>query len=185
MSGPWSPSVPGLHNVKNSLAAIAAARELEISFPVAARALEEFLGVIRRFERKGERRGVLVIDDYAQLPTESLPRRPAARQARSGPASVVLFQPHLYSRTRDFAPAFREAAVPGGRRPPSSRPGLRLRAKLIEGGRADALVAGRGDEAGPAVVHGSWRQSEAIPKALEEELKEGNLLITMGERVTF
>ena len=92
--------------MKNALAALAVARELEIPFGVAARALAEFAGVIRRFEKKGERGGVLVYDDYAHHPTE------VAGDARGRPPAyperrvVALFQPHLYSRTRDFSAAF-------------------------------------------------------------------------------
>ena len=95
--------VPGLHNVKNALAALAVARELSIPFPTAARALEEFRGVIRRFELKGERRGVVVIDDYAHHPTEVAATLAAARQTYPERRIVALFQPHLYSRTRHLA----------------------------------------------------------------------------------
>ncbi|MDL1952470.1 UDP-N-acetylmuramate--L-alanine ligase, partial [Acidobacteria bacterium ACD] len=104
--GPVELSVPGLHNVKNALAAISVARELEVAFPVVAHALAGFSGVIRRFERKGERRGVLVYDDYAHHPTEVAATLAAARQAHPDRRLAVLFQPHLYTRTRDQAPAF-------------------------------------------------------------------------------
>jgi UDP-N-acetylmuramate--alanine ligase len=169
-------TVPGLHNVKNALAAISAARELEIAFPVAARALEAFQGVIRRFEKKGERRGVLVIDDYAHHPTEVSATLAAARQAHPDRRLVVLFQPHLYSRTRDFAAAFGAAflaadvllvaPVYGSREAP------------IEG-VTGALVADAANTRGHR--HARFLETrDEIPRALEEELKEGDLLITMG-----
>ena len=99
-------NLPGEHNVLNALAAIAVGRELSIPFPTIARALKDFTGVIRRFETKGERGGVLVLDDYAHHPTEITATLAAARQVHPGRRLVALFQPHLYSRTRDFAVEF-------------------------------------------------------------------------------
>src|SRR5262249_14876892 len=102
-------SLPGRHNVENALAAIAVGRELSIPFPTIARALSEFTGVVRRFETKGERGGVLVVDDYAHHPTELAATLAAARQVHPDRRLVALFQPHLFSRTRDFADAFGKA----------------------------------------------------------------------------
>jgi UDP-N-acetylmuramate--alanine ligase len=99
-------AIPGRHNVANALAAIAVGRELSIPFPTIARALAAFTGVVRRFETKGERDGVLVVDDYAHHPTEITATLAAARQLYPGRRLVVVFQPHLYSRTRDFAAEF-------------------------------------------------------------------------------
>jgi UDP-N-acetylmuramate--alanine ligase len=101
--------LPGRHNVKNALAALAVARELSIPFAVAARALARFDGVARRFETKGERNGVRVVDDYAHHPTEITATLAAARQVHPKSRIVALFQPHLYSRTRDFARQFGRA----------------------------------------------------------------------------
>jgi UDP-N-acetylmuramate--alanine ligase len=102
-------SLPGKHNVENALAAIAVGRELSIPFPTIARALSEFTGVVRRFETKGERGGVLVVDDYAHHPTEIAATLAAARQVHPERRLVALFQPHLFSRTRDFAAEFGRA----------------------------------------------------------------------------
>lgn len=102
-------SLPGRHNVANALAAIAVGRELSVPFPTIARALAEFTGVVRRFETKGERGGVLVVDDYAHHPTELTATLASARQVYPGRRIVALFQPHLYSRTRHFAPEFGRA----------------------------------------------------------------------------
>jgi UDP-N-acetylmuramate--alanine ligase len=95
----------GRHNVLNALAAIAVGIELEIPFAHAALALASFEGVGRRFERKGESGGVLVIDDYAHHPTEIMATLAAARQLGRG-RIVVVFQPHRYSRTRTLAREF-------------------------------------------------------------------------------
>jgi UDP-N-acetylmuramate--alanine ligase len=101
--------VHGLHNVRNSLAAIAAARAAGADFEPAARGLARFMGVARRFERVGEADGVLFIDDYAHHPTEIEATLSAARSALAGRRIVAVFQPHLYSRTRDLASDFGRA----------------------------------------------------------------------------
>ena len=97
--------VPGRHNVANALAATAAARELEVPFEVIVEALAGFRGVGRRFEIIGEAGGVLVIDDYAHHPTEIRATINTAREAYQR-RLIVVFQPHLFSRTRDFVEDF-------------------------------------------------------------------------------
>jgi UDP-N-acetylmuramate--alanine ligase len=100
-------AVPGEHNVRNALAAIATALELGVSPEAIARGgLTEFTGVGRRFEILGERDGVLVIDDYAHHPTEIRATLEAARSTYPDRRIIAVFQPHLYSRTRDFMDAF-------------------------------------------------------------------------------
>src|SRR4029077_10134342 len=99
----------GRHNVLNALGAIAVGRELLVPFDAIVRALESFTGVVRRFERRGERGGVLVVDDYAHHPTEISATLASARQVYPDRRLVALFQPHLYSRTRDFAREFGRA----------------------------------------------------------------------------
>lgn len=94
--------VPGVHNVKNALAAVAVGLELGVPFEVIKRALEKFSGVRRRFEFKGEKRNIMVIDDYAHHPTEIKASLKGARDGWGNRRLVVVFQPHLYSRTRDF-----------------------------------------------------------------------------------
>ena len=93
--------IPGLHNVKNALAAVAIGLEMEIPFEKIKKALEEFSGVHRRFEIKADRGGILIVDDYAHHPTEI---KASLKGARDGwdCRVVAVFQPHLYSRTRDF-----------------------------------------------------------------------------------
>jgi UDP-N-acetylmuramate--alanine ligase len=98
--------VPGLHNVRNALAAIGAGLALGVTLEAMRPGLEGFTGVDRRFQRLGEAAGVLVIDDYAHHPTEVEATLAAARTAFPDRRLVVAFQPHLYSRTRDFAAQF-------------------------------------------------------------------------------
>ncbi|MBK8596220.1 MAG: UDP-N-acetylmuramate--L-alanine ligase [Holophagales bacterium] len=174
--GPVVVSLPGLHNVKNALAAIAIARELDVPFEACVKALATFAGVARRFERKGERDGVLVVDDYAHHPTEVAATLGAARQAYPERRLVVLFQPHLFTRTRDQAAGFgaallaadavyvlpvypsREAPIPG------------ITSRLV----SDAART-RGHR---SVVDLEVR-SEVVSR-LRADLREGDLLVTMG-----
>lgn len=105
-------SVPGVHNVNNSLAALAVARELDIDIETIRKALKEFSGVQRRFQIKGEASGVLVVDDYGHHPTEIKATLAAAR-AGLGRRVVAVFQPHRYTRTQhlldEFFTAFNQA----------------------------------------------------------------------------
>ncbi len=96
---------PGVHNVKNSLAAAAVGLELGLSFSTVKKALESFSGVYRRFEVKGEVDDVMVVDDYAHHPTEIQATLQAAKNGL-GRRTIAVFQPHLYSRTRDFCEDF-------------------------------------------------------------------------------
>lgn len=100
--------LPGRHNVRNALAALAAGSCAGLKFEEMARALAGFGGVDRRFQFKGEAGGALFYDDYAHHPTEV---RAALEAARSGwqRRIVAVFQPHLFSRTRDFAGDFAAA----------------------------------------------------------------------------
>lgn len=106
--------VIGAHNIRNALAALAVATELGYDPGQAAAALAAYRGVKRRFERLGYVNGFEVVDDYAHHPTEIKATLRAARE-HYGRRLVAIFQPHLYSRTRDlmteFAGAFNDAAV--------------------------------------------------------------------------
>ncbi len=99
---------PGVHVAMNSLAAIAIALELGISFEVAAKALAKFSGISRRFEIKGEAAGRIVIDDYAHHPEEVKATLAAARAAFKR-RIVAVFQPHRYTRLRDLFEGFLRA----------------------------------------------------------------------------
>lgn len=102
-------SVVGDHNLLNAAAAWAAGVELGVGREEMASALSHFLGTGRRFELRGEAGGVRVIDDYAHHPTEVEATLRAARAVVGDGALRVLFQPHLYSRTANFADRFAEA----------------------------------------------------------------------------
>ncbi|HEV7238991.1 MAG TPA: UDP-N-acetylmuramate--L-alanine ligase [Thermoanaerobaculia bacterium] len=101
--------LPGEHNVRNALAAIAVARYFDIPYETIAAALAKFLGVDRRFQILGDYLGALVVDDYAHHPTEIRATLNAARSGYPERRIVALFQPHLFSRTRDFAREFGES----------------------------------------------------------------------------
>ena len=104
--------IPGEHNISNALAAIASAYDLGIPFPQIVQGLEHYTGTDRRFQRKGEKNGVTVIDDYAHHPTEIKAMLAAAKNIQHHTTWCV-FQPHTYSRTRflfeEFGEAFADA----------------------------------------------------------------------------
>lgn len=103
-------SLPGEHNVRNALAALAVGiGAFGLKVAQMAPAFATMAGAERRFQRIGAVRGVEIIDDYAHHPTEIRATLAAARDAFAGRRLVACFQPHLFSRTRDFAPQFGEA----------------------------------------------------------------------------
>ena len=110
---PLAPRVPGRHNAANATAALAALVSLGYDAAAAAAALETFSGVGRRFETKGETRGVLVIDDYAHHPSEIAVNLRAAKERFPGRRLWAVFQPHTFSRLKallpDFAVSFADA----------------------------------------------------------------------------
>lgn len=107
--------VPGKHNIYNALAATAVALELDIPFAQVAEAFVKFKNANRRFQFKGEVNGITVVDDYGHHPTEILATLSAAKNSGGGRRTVVVFQPHRYTRTHElmdeFALAFNNADV--------------------------------------------------------------------------
>ena len=101
--------VPGLHNVRNALGAMVAAMHVDAPFSAVQTALARFHGVGRRFQELGRPGNITIIDDYAHHPTEINATVSAARAAYEGHRLIAIFQPHLYSRTRDFAKEFAQA----------------------------------------------------------------------------
>jgi UDP-N-acetylmuramate--alanine ligase len=175
MLGDLSLGVPGRHNVLNALAAVAAGLGLGAGFDAMAPAFSRFAGVGRRFERVGDVRGICVIDDYAHHPTEIAATLAAARTAFPARRVVVAFQPHLYSRTRDFSRDFgaalaqadlvflteiyaaREQPIPG------------VTAELI----VDAVKAAGGRL--------TWRGPRTdLAAALATSVREGDVVVVMG-----
>jgi UDP-N-acetylmuramate--alanine ligase len=106
--GPFELHVPGRHNVLNATAAVAIARQLEVQPGKIAEGLANFRGVDRRFQQRGQSRGVTVVDDYGHHPTEIRATLAAARECARGRIHVV-FQPHRYSRTADLLDQFSDA----------------------------------------------------------------------------
>ena len=100
--------IPGKHNILNALAAVALSLEIDIPFKAIQEALAAFTGVERRFQVKGIRKNITIVDDYAHHPAEI---KATLSGARSGYKRrlIAVFQPHLFSRTRDFYREFAEA----------------------------------------------------------------------------
>jgi UDP-N-acetylmuramate--alanine ligase len=98
--------LPGVHNVRNALAAIAAADRCGVDFSTIQGAISDFHGTQRRFETLGTAAGVTVIDDYAHHPTEIKATLSAARSLYPGSEIWAVFQPHTFSRARAFLTAF-------------------------------------------------------------------------------
>jgi UDP-N-acetylmuramate--alanine ligase len=108
-------NLAGQHNILNALAGIATGLELQLPFEVVKQALEEIKGVRRRLEIKGEKKQILVMDDYGHHPTEITATLNAVRESFVGRRLVVVFQPHRYTRTRalfnEFTRAFYQSDV--------------------------------------------------------------------------
>ena len=168
-------SVPGIHNVRNALAAIGAGLALGIDLPAMRSGLASFTGVERRFQKIGEVKGVTIIDDYAHHPTEIQATLQAARTAFPGKRIVAAFQPHLYSRTRDFFPEFASAL---------QRADVVFLCDLYPAreqpveGVSSALIAGRMRAAGKAPVWEGPRND--VAQAIAEKVRENDVVITIG-----
>ena len=168
--------VPGNHNVLNALACFATLVELGVAPEKITLSLGTFGGAVRRFQRKGERNGVTVVDDYAHHPTEL---RATLRAARDGDWArvIAVFQPHLYSRTEflhaEFAEALLEADIPvvtdvyGAREDP--RPGVS--GKLI----VDSML--RLDQRKPVVY---LPRLGSVVDYLETLAVPGDVILTLG-----
>lgn len=108
-------NIAGKHNISNALAGIAAGLELNIDFETIKKALEKIKGVKRRLEYKGDKKGILVMDDYGHHPTEIKATLDAVRESFKDRRLIVAFQPHRYSRTKglfdDFTRSFYQSDV--------------------------------------------------------------------------
>ena len=166
--------IPGLHNVKNSLVAVTIARELGIDFKTIKHALESFSGVYRRFEVKYNKE-ILVVDDYAHHPTETTVVLAGIR-AGWDRRLVVVFQPHLFSRTRDFYQEF-------GRSFLNSDVFIctdiyPAREEPIEGISGE-LIANAAKKFGHKnVIY--VKDKNDVPRVLKDLKKDGDIIITMG-----
>ncbi|HEY8175085.1 MAG TPA: UDP-N-acetylmuramate--L-alanine ligase [Gemmatimonadaceae bacterium] len=167
--------VAGTHNVLNALAAVGAGLALGAPFAGLAYGLANFTGAERRFEHLGDERGVTVIDDYAHHPTEISATLSAARARYPGRRLVVAFQPHLYSRTRDFAREFACALVAADSVYLAQI--YAAREKPIAGVTSDLIVQAFGSEKRKLAWQG---ERQALADALAAGVRDGDVVITMG-----
>ncbi len=172
--GRISLSVPGKHNVSNALATIATADAVDVPFDVIARGLSSFKGTNRRFEYKGIKGGVTVIDDYAHHPTEI---RATLTAAENYPHKQLwcVFQPHTYTRTKAFFHEFAEAL---------SLADHLVLADIFAARETDDLGISSKDLADEICRLGTdahyFSSFEDINEFLKTSCLEGDVLITMG-----
>ncbi len=167
--------LPGAHNVLNALGVVAIAHVLGIEFRFVEKALSGFKGVGRRFEKKGEAGGVLVIDDYGHHPTEVKAAIETARESFDR-RLVVVFQPHRYTRTRDLHRRFSDCFLaadevfitsiyPAGEHPIPGVDGEMIYRSALEGGTSKITYI---------------REWDHLRGAVFDSLGEGDLLLTLG-----
>jgi len=174
--GPVRVYAPGLHHVRNSLAALAVGLELDIPFSRIQEGLQAYKGVGRRFEILGEKDGIIIVDDYAHHPTEIRATLSAARAAWPEQRLVVLFEPHRYSRTQalmdEFSEAFLDAdelwlsdIYPASETPIIGVTGERLAREIRkkQGGRVHYM-----------------KSCADLPKAVAARLEQGDVVLTLG-----
>jgi UDP-N-acetylmuramate--alanine ligase len=172
--------LPGLHNVRNALAAIAVAEELQVADDAVVRALENFEGIDRRFQSLGEVQTdagkVMLIDDYGHHPTEVAATLAAAKTGWPERRVVLVFQPHRYTRTRDllddFAQVLSEADVlvlldvyAAGEVPIAGADGRAIARAVRSRGAVEPVFVETLDE---------------LPPVLADILEDGDLVLTMG-----
>ena len=173
--GPFRLAIPGIHNVSNSLVAIAIGMELDIPVDLIRKGLAAFSGVERRFHLRGEKAGIMVVDDYGHHPTEVKATIAAAKQGWDRRV-VVLFQPHRYSRSRDlmqeFSHAFDQADAlfmteiyAAGEQPIPGVSGAKLVEAVKAAGHPSATFVER---------------KETLAEQVLPTLKSGDLVITLG-----
>jgi UDP-N-acetylmuramate--alanine ligase len=173
-------NLPGTHNVLNALAAIAVAHQLGIEDHVIQRALAKFQGIGRRFQMYGDidtpQGRITLVDDYGHHPVEMAATLDAARHAFPGRRLVLAFQPHRYTRTRDlfedFAQVLGEPDVlvlldvyPAGEEPIAGADGRALARTVRLRGKVEPIFS---------------ESVEALPEALGDVLRDGDVLLTMG-----
>jgi len=174
-------NLPGEHNVLNALAAVAIAVELDIPDTAVQKALADFHGVGRRFQRYGQARlpaggHCTLIDDYGHHPVEMAATLAAARGAFPGRRLVLAFQPHRYSRTRDCFEDF--VKVIGGA-------DAVLLSEVYAAGEAPVVAADGRSLARALRVAGKLEpvfvdQIEAMPRAILDNARDGDVVICMG-----
>ncbi|MGL4722315.1 MAG: UDP-N-acetylmuramate--L-alanine ligase [Desulfovibrionaceae bacterium] len=168
---------PGLHNILNALAAIGIAIECGISPDMCKEGLEQFSGVGRRFDKKGEEKGVLVIDDYGHHPVEIMATLQTARLCYPNNRIIVAFQPHRFSRTQalfgDFCTSFSDIDIllvteiyAASETPIPGITGMSLTQGILQvQSDIDAIFC---------------KDNDAVLEFLLENVQEGDIVITLG-----
>ena len=174
-------AMPGVHNVRNALAAIAVGREAQVPEAAIARALAEFRGVGRRFQRHGEIRldsggAFTLIDDYGHHPVEMEATLAAARESFPGRRLVLVFQPHRYTRTRDLFEDFVRVlssvdmllladVYPAGEAPIVAADGRALTRAVRVAGKVEPVFV---------------EDMAAMPDTIRTLARDGDVILTMG-----
>ena len=168
--------MPGKHNVRNALAAIGVAMEFNLEIDTIREGLKSLGGLRRRFQIKGERDGVMVIDDYGHHPTEIMAVLETLRESWPGRRIIVIFQPHRYSRTYDlfdkFVLSFNNADVT------FVAPIYEAGESPIEGISSETIARGI-HEHGHRDVRACNKNGEILSKVFETVLP-GDILLTLG-----
>ena len=174
--GEITSNLPGEHNIRNTLAAIATGIELDLDFETAKQAIKEFSGVQRRFEVLGQSDSLTLVDDYGHHPAEISATLKAARESWPEKRILVVFQPHRYSRTANlmeqFWSAFHDAdcliltdIYAAGESP-------------IDGAEASRIAEGVKNYGHKNVEH--IDSFEKISSYLENVIESGDVLVTLG-----
>ncbi len=167
--------VPGKHNIQNALAAISVGLELGVPFGRIKSGIERFTGVYRRWEKKGEVNGVVVYDDYAHHPTEC---RATLEGVKAGwrRRVVCVFQPHLFTRTRDFYEEFAKAFLLSDALVVTDV--YPAREEPIQGITGE-LIVDAAKRFGHKEVH-YVPDKKQIPAFLKSHVQKGDIVVTMG-----
>ena len=168
--------IPGNHNVQNSLAAITVGLELGVPFEKVKSGIERFSGVYRRWEKKGEVRGVALYDDYAHHPTECRATLSGVKAGWRRHRVVCVFQPHLYSRTRDFYEEFGKAFLLADVLIVTDV--YPAREEPIQGVTGE-LITNAAKQYGHKDAH-FLKEKKEVPAFLLSMVKENDIVITMG-----
>lgn len=167
-------NVPGVHNVKNSLVAVCIAKELGVKFETIKKALESFSGVYRRFEVKYDKE-ILVVDDYAHHPTETSATLSAIRGGWER-RLIAVFQPHLYTRTRDFYQEFGRSFLNSDIFVCTDV--YPAREEPIEGVTGELIAETAKKFGHKNVIY--IKDKNEVPQKLYEIKKENDIVVTMG-----
>jgi len=167
--------VPGVHNLQNALGAAVAARCFEVDWDTVREGLAAEQGVGRRFDTVGCERGILVVDDYAHHPSEIQATLAAARGAHPDRRIVAVFQPHLFTRTRDLAEEFGQALAEADSIWVTDV--FPAREDPIDGVTGELVAHAVGRAGGDVCYH---PDVNTVAEAVMSELISGDLLLTMG-----